>query len=213
MKRWLASLQAVFLLLCAVKAGAAENRSILIELDGDPKFDVVYHRALTNATGAVIAGLIGAGIQASIESEKDSKKREQIRPHVSEQVWRDVYVKTLNETLLAKGFEPVWVEGKQKPKDFKADVYLVLLPGSYGFRMVDSTTSLVSSYVEFEAIYSPEPITSRKKPAKEAFYVTSKKQASYEDLVKETAALNAEVEAVLALAARRLANKIIYNVK
>lgn len=213
MKNWLTAVSAVVLLASSPLAGAGESRSILIEVDGEAKFDVVYHRALTNATGAVIAGLVGAGIQAGIEAERDTKKREQIRPHVGEHVWRDVYVKTLNETFRAKGIEPIWVEGDDRPKDFKADLYLLLMPDTYGFRMVDSTTSLVSSYVEFDAVYSSQPINPRKKFPKEAFYVTSRKQASYEALVADSPGLNAEVEAVLVQAARRLANKIVYNVK
>jgi hypothetical protein len=213
MKRWLTTMAAIAFVACVSHAGAAGSRSILIEVDGEPKFDVIYHRALGNATGAAIGGLLGAGIQAGIEADGDSKKRAEIRPHVGENVWRDVYVKTLNETFLAKGIEPVWVESGRQPKDYKADIYLVLMPASYGFRMVDSTTSLVSSYVEFEAVYSTQPASSRKKLPKEAFYLTSRKQASYEALVADAASLNAEVEAVLTLAARRLANKIIYNVK
>jgi hypothetical protein len=213
MKRWLSVLNLVVLVLLGARAVAQESKVVLIVADDSPKFDVIYHRALTNATGAVIGGLIGAGIQAGIESEKDGKKRDAMSPHVSDQVWNDVYVKTLNETLIAKGYEPKWVTTKDKPKDMKADVYVSLYPSSYGFRMVDTTTSVVAAYVEFEAIYTREPPKSKKKADKEAFYMTGQKQASYEDLIKETAALNAEVEGVLAAAARRLANKIIYNLK
>jgi hypothetical protein len=210
--RWIAALPAALLVVCA-HAIASESKTIQIRVDGAPKFDVVYHRALTNATGAVIGGLIGAGIQSSIESDKDAKKREALGPHITAGVWNDVFVKTLNETLQAKGFDPVWVEGKADPRAPKADVYLTLFPASYGFRMVDSTTSLVSAYVEFDAAYSLELLKPRQKLPKEAFYLTNKKQSSYEDLANEPAALNDDVETVLTQAARRLANKIIYNVK
>ncbi|MFC4311253.1 hypothetical protein ACFPN2_19295 [Steroidobacter flavus] len=200
------------LVFFAVPAVADQARIINIRIDGTPKFDVVYHRAKTNATGAVIGGIIGAGIQAGIEADRDGDKRKALAAHVSEDVWQSGFVKTLSETLLAKGFEPVWVEGKDSPKDAKADVYLVLFPASYGFRMVDSTTELVSAYVEFEASYASKPIAPRKS-SKEPFYLTDRKQAAYDELAKETSVLNGEVEAVLSQAARRLANKIVYNVK
>lgn len=209
--RWISALPAALLLICA-QAVANESRTVQIRVDGAPKFDVVYHRALTNATGAVIGGLIGAGIQSSIESDKDAKKRETLGPHVGAGVWNDAFVKTLNETLQAKGFAPVWVEGKADPNASKADIYLTLFPASYGFRMVDSTTALVSAYVEFQAVYSNE-VKPRQKLPREAFYMTNKKQTSYDELANEPAALGGDVESVLAQAARRLANKIIYNVK
>jgi hypothetical protein len=209
--RWISALPAALLLICA-QAVANESRTIQIRVDGAPKFDVVYHRALTNAVGAALGGLIGAGIQSSIESDKDAKKREALGPHVATTVWNDVFVKTLNEALQTKGFDPLWVESKADPQAPKADVYLTLFPASYGFRMVDSNTALVSAYVEFAASYTNE-VKPRQKLPKEAFYMTNKKQSSYDDLANEPAALSGDVESVLAQAARRLANKIIYNVK
>jgi hypothetical protein len=207
----ISALPAALLLICA-QAVANESRTVQIRVDGAPKFEVVYHRALTNAVGAAFGGLIGAGIQSSIESDKDAKKREALGPHVATTVWNDVFVKTLNEALQTKGFDPLWVEGKGDPQAPKADIYLTLFPASYGFRMVDSNTALVSAYVEFAATYTHE-VKPRQKLPKEAFYMTNKRQSSYDDLANEPAALSGDVESVLAQAARRLANKIIYNVK
>jgi hypothetical protein len=213
MKRWLIAFNLALLSLFGTHLAAQEPKIVLIVVDDTPKFDVLYHRARSNATGAVIGGLIGAGIQHGIESDKDGDKREELRPHVSADAWNEAYVKALNEALTAKGFEPRWTSSKDKPKDLKADVYVSLFPSDYGFRMVDTTTSLVSAYVEYQAIYSREPPKSKKKSDKETFYMTGQKQYSYEDLAKETSLLNTEVQDVLAASARRLANKIIYNLK
>src|SRR5262249_43513342 len=150
------------LLLWSVQTLADEaSRTVHIEVIGTPKFDVIYHRALTNATGAVIGGLIGAGIQAGIESDKDADKRKELSPHVSEHIWDDAFVKTLNESFLAKGFATVW-GGKSEKGDEKTDVYLVIYPDSYGFRMVDSDTALVSAYVEFKGIYARQEASAKK---------------------------------------------------
>jgi hypothetical protein len=206
------ALPAAFLLLVAVPAAATEPRPIEIQIDGAPRFDVIYHRALTNMAGATFGGLIGAGIQAGMESGKDEPKRKALEPHVSERVWNDAFVKTLNEALQAKGFEPTWIEGGSKSSAGMA-AYLTIFPASYGFRMVDTTTALVSPYVEFKASYARQPIKRDGKSPKEPFYMAGEKQAPYEQWLAETSTLQADVEAVLARAARRLANKIIYNLQ
>ena len=188
-------------------------RKVAIEIDGKAEFDVVYHRAQLDATGAVIGGLIGAGIQAGIESDQDSKKRAALYPYVAEQAWRDDFIKTMTDSLAAQGIEPVWVDAGSHAKAGTADIYLVLYPESFGFRMVDSTTRLVSAYVEFDAVYSTQPISGKNKPPRESFYLTDKTQVSFDELAKDTANINPRIESVLEMAARRLTNKIVYNAK
>jgi hypothetical protein len=188
-------------------------RKVAIEIEGKAEFDVIFHRALSNATGAVLGGLIGAGIQSGIESDADAKKRTAIYPYVAEKAWRDVFIQTLTDTLAEKGLEPVWIDAGTTPKSGTADMYLVLYPAKYGFRMVDTTSQMVAAFVEFDAAYSVKPISSRNKPEKEAFYLTDKSQVSYDQLLADPAGINARVESVLKMAARRLANKIVYNIK
>ncbi len=209
-----AALLPAALLLSAFRVCANEPRTIQIQVEGTPRFDVFYYRARNNNTGALFGGLIGAGIQSGIESDNDAEKRRTLSPHVSERIWEEAFVKTLNETLQAKGFEPAWVEAKGKDVHAKADAYLTLFPDSYGFRMVDSTTTTLSAYVEFDAIYALQPLKRNGgKPPRELFYVTGERQTSYEQWLTEAPALNGEIESVLARAARRLANKIVYNIK
>lgn len=202
---------ALTVLLPAIPGFAEAPRTIAIEIDGKAEFDVVYHRARTNATGAVIAGPLGAGIQAGIEADRDAKKRAALYPYVAEQAWRDVFIRTMTDTLAAKGLEPVWVDAGSRSKPESADIYLTLYPETFGFRMVDSTTRQVSAYVEFDAIYSSQPISGKNKPPRESFYLTDKSLLSYEELMEDTAKINSHIESVLALAARRLTNKVIYN--
>jgi hypothetical protein len=202
---------ALTVLLPAIPGVAEAPRTIAIEIDGKAEFDVVYHRARTNAVGAVIGGLVGAGIQAGIEADQDAKKRAELYPYVAEQAWRDVFIKTMTDTLAAKGLEAVWVDAGSHAKPESADIYLTLYPETFGFRMVDSTTGLVSAYVEFDAIYSSQPISGKNKPPRESFYLTDKTLFSYDELTKDTSKINPHIESVLALAARRLTNKIIYN--
>src|SRR5262245_59188143 len=112
---------AVVLALSA-DANSQEQRTVLIRVTGESKFDVVYSRARTNATGAVIAGLIGAGIQAGVESNQDAARRDALRPHVSDEIWQRSFIKTFGDTLAANNFSVIW-EGDKPEKNAKADIY------------------------------------------------------------------------------------------
>jgi hypothetical protein len=204
---------AAMLLLAFPSLAQDLPRKIAIEIEGKAEFDVIYRRALSNATGAVLGGLIGAGIQASIESNEDAEKRAAIYPYVAEQAWRDVFIKTMTDALAEKGLEPVWIEDGTDPKPGTAEMYLVLYPAKFGFRVVDTTSLMMSAFIEFEAAYSRQPISGKHKPAKEAFYLTDKSLVSYDQLLADTAGINPRIESVLRIAARRLTNKVVYNIK
>jgi hypothetical protein len=204
---------AAMLLLAFPSFAQDPPRKIAIAIEGKAEFDVIYRRALSNATGAILGGLIGAGIQAGIESNEDAERRAAIHPYVAEQAWRDVFIKTMTDALAEKGLEPVWIEAGADPKPGAADMYLVLYPAKFGFRMVDTTSLMLAAFVEFEAAYSRQPISGNNKPAKEPFYLTDKSQVSYDQLLADTAGINPRIESVLKMAARRLTNKVVYNIK
>jgi len=204
---------AAMLLLAFPGLAQDQPRRIAIEIHGKAEFDVIYRRALSNATGAVLGGLIGAGIQAGIESNEDAEKRAAIYPYVADQAWRDVFIKSMTDALAEKGLEPVWIEAGTSPKPGTADMYLVLYPKQFGFRVVDTTSLMMAAFVEFEAAYSSQPFSARSKPDKEPFYLTDKSQVSYDQLLADTAGINPRIESVLRMAARRLTNKVVYNIK
>lgn len=211
-RAWLVVLAAI---LVPALPGFAQDapRKIAIEIQGKAEFDVLYRRALSNATGAVLGGLIGAGIQAGIESNEDAEKRAAIYPYVAEQAWRDIFIRTMTESLAEKGIETVWVDAGSNPKPGTADMYMTLYPEKFGFRIVDTTSLMMASFVEFGAAYSSQPISGKNKPEKEPFYITDKSQVSYDQLLAETSGINPRIESVLKAAARRLTNKVVYNIK
>ena len=207
------STAAAMLLLASASVAQDAPRRIAIQIEGKAEFDVIYRRALSNATGAVLGGLIGAGIQAGIESNEDSEKRDAIQPHVAQQAWRDFFVQTMTDALAEKGLETVWVDAGTEPKAGTADMYMVLYPSKFGFRIVDTTSLMMASFVEFEAAYSTKPISGKSKSAREPFYITDKSQVSYDQLIADPSGISPRIESVLKMAARRLTNKVFYNIK
>lgn len=191
---------------------AADQRTIHIQVIGNSKFDVIYHRAKSDGTGAAIGGLLGAGIQAGVESEKDNKKRTALSPSVTQNPWNDAFTKALDDTLTENDYQVKWIEKTGVDDKEKADIYLTLYPGTHGLRMVDSSTQLASAYIDFRVSYSTE-IGKGAHAEKETFYLTGKRQASYDDILAAPESFNDDLQTVHAQAAKRLANKLIYNVK
>jgi hypothetical protein len=198
------------MLLLITSTCAADTKTVYIDIIGEGKFEVVYHRALTNATGALIAGLIGAGIQSGIESDRDSRKRDELQPLINRDSWKTEFLDTLNDKLESSGFDAVWVENT---KDIDDGIVLSIYPDQYGFRMVDTSTQMVSAFTAFKASISSRSTIKNKKQEKEKFYITNKNQHPYHVLLMEDSPVNSELEAVLIKAAKRLANKIIYSTK
>ena len=195
-------------LLLSPAVFAATAQTIYIEVVGKGEFEVIYHRALSNALGAAIGGVIGAGIQSGVEANKDVGKADQLRPLIKQENWRVHFLAALNDKLEAEGFEAVWVDDR---KEIGKGSVLKIYPENYGFRMVDTTSQLVSAFIDFKAAYSSDG--SADELDKEKYYLTDKNQYPFDDLLKENSPANADLEALLEKAARRLANKIIYSLK
>jgi hypothetical protein len=198
------------LLLLSTSIYATDTKTIYIDVVGEGEFEVIYHRALSNATGAVVAGLIGAGIQSGVESSKDREKTIQLRPLINQGTWKVRFLDTLNDKLESEGFEAVWVEETRKITD---GLVLKIYPENYGFKLVDTSTHAVSAFIDFKASLSSGSAKNSEEWEKEAFYLTNRNQYSFEQLLGENSPVNSDLETVLEKAAMRLANKIIYALK
>lgn len=196
----------IFILSCGY-SNALEKTTIYIDVVGNSKFDVIYHRAKSNATGAVIAGLIGAGVQAGVESGKDEKKTKEIQPLIEANSWKEYFLDNLNNNLESRNFEAEWIDGKRKLSE---GIVLRIYPGSYGIKMVDTSTLLMSAYVDFNATLT-NLRKGKKEGAKKNFYLTSKSLISYETFSADKVLLNSDLQSALTMAAKRVANNIIYS--
>ena len=196
--------------LSAASTLADVKQSIYIQIEGEGQFEVVYHRALSNAIGAAIGGAVGASIQSSVEASMDGDKARELSPLIKKDAWKTRFLGTLNDTLVAEGLEAVWVEDTRGIDD---GVILKVYPERYGYRIVDSTTRMVSAYVEFKAGFSGGNLENTRDKEKETYYITNKNKYLYETLLEEGSPVNSDLETVLDKAASRLANKIIYSLK
>lgn len=198
-------LAAFFLISSGVFAQQSKTVSILIE--GESEFDVIYSRAMSNATGAVIGGLIGAGIQSSVEADRDSKLREEFEPMVHSDHWQDHFLDVLNERLEGQDISAHWAQGRD---DVQADMVLQLKLDDHGFRLADSNTMMMAAFVEFEYRVYPAELSRRDIPDFQQAYVTNKAQRHKHELLEDEVMLNQDLNEALTRAARRMANKIIY---
>lgn len=194
-------------LLVSTLASAEAVRSVEIRVQGQSEFDVIYSRAQTDATGAVLGGLIGAGIQASIESGNDDDLREQIEPRVHSEHWREYFLDVLNERLQSRDITAAWdrQDGRDAP-----DLILQLDLDTHGFRMVDTSTRFMAGFVEFKYRMYPAGSSSRERPDYQQLYMTSGEQHARETLLEDDLVLNEDLKEALRKAARRLANRIVY---
>jgi len=207
-KRFFAGFATVLLL--SSSCFASEIKTIYIDIVGAGTFEVIYHRALSNATGVVIGGLVGAGIQSGIEAGLDTGKAQQLSPLIAGDTWKTRFLDTLNDKLQAEGYQAVWVNSSKEIGD---GVVLKIYPAQYGFRLVDTTTNMVSAFVAFKASFWKGKPKNNQKSQKEEYYITDKNQHTFDDLLVEGSPANSELESTLEKAARRLANKIIYRMR
>jgi hypothetical protein len=196
-----------------------DTKTIYIEIVGKAKFEVLYHRVTSNTVGAdvggvgflfPVGGVIGAGIQSGIEASKDEDKTKQLKPLIEKEGWKTQFLDTLNDKLEVEGFTAVWVEDT---RDIEDGIVLRIYPKNFGFKRVDTSTQLVSAFIDFKASFWRGNLKSSKKQEKEAYYFTNRNRYPFNKLLEEDSPLNSDLEEVLEKAAKRLANKIIYGLK
>jgi len=188
----------LLLFLCAfnVSAGANDKSPINLTID-DGEFDIIYHRAGTNSSGAILFGLIGAAIQEGTKSSQDEEKQQQILPLITSSSCSAQFDVSLKNKLMKKH---VFSEEKSIPN-------LTVKIDKCGFKVVDSTTMLMSSFVLAKFTYNGLS----KETYEETIYITGKKKYSYDELIKNISTSNEEFEKVKKKAGQRIANKIIYK--
>ncbi len=182
--------------------------TVSLEIEAVGKFEIIHSRAESTATGAVLFGLIGAGISESNRAGKDKRRKEAIAPFLDNMACAPMLIEATEERLDEKGFKLRTVDAGD-PNEPDVAYVIVLKIGTCGFKMMDSQTDEVAAFVVAEYhILKP----GQKKPKKRSrMLITGKHRQSWEALVASPEVANAEFAAIKIKAGRRLANKVIYD--
>ena len=201
----------VVLLLAAggARADDAEvHRNVVVFLEDPGKFEVLYSRAESSATGAVLFGLIGYGVEESTRNSNDTKREEAIEPALGDITCDQFVVDALTSRLEEKGYA-VEVREEKAPRS-ASDGYVIRVDiVACGFRMINTTSDEVSSF--FAANYEvlkPGQVRSKKM---EEMIVTGSEKASWETYLNNRDMADSEFDAALIKGGRRIANKLIYS--
>lgn len=196
--RWLFILASLIVALPSFATGVVELR-----VKKEAKFDVVYDRADSSSTGAVIGGLIGAAIEEGVRGSKDTEKKNLLLGSLDDSTCTARIVNALEATLLKSEYALI-----RESSGTDSTLRLELSVRNCGFKMVNTITGEASAYVKMTAeLFVPGV----KKPRKQEVYVTGKNQYLFESLVSEKDSINEEFSYVLSKAGKKLANKIIYR--
>lgn len=192
----------LLLLSATIYAETSKNINISIAKEGD--FDLFYHRSQSTATGAVLGGLIGAGIEEGVRKGKDTKKKKIVLSLVSDSNCKTRFLNKLVSKLEKNNFNTL-LEASFKDNK-KSKNWLNIKIAKCGFMMVNTSTMEMSAFVDFKVVIKNK----NKTVYKNKFSIRSKEQYKFENLIADEQKINVELESVLHRAGSRLASKIIY---
>lgn len=183
------------------------GKHVQLHIESPGKFEVLHSRAESTSTGAVLFGIIGAGIEESSRTSKDEKREDAILVHIPDDACHNHLVEEFTARLDAKGITTEVIE--EKPGKTAGDAYVIRLKiDACGFRMVDTTSEEMAAYVVAQyRIYKPqEKITGKL----EELTMIGRDHRVWEAFLADYDAAVAEFRAVKRKAGARLANKVIY---
>lgn len=200
-------LLSIYGFLFAVPA-AANDKKLFIKFNPTDKFDVLYHRAESTATGAVLFGLIGAGIEEGVRSNKDKEKKKQLLEHIDNPSCNGRFLAALEKKLIDKGYESVVIKDGENINVADKDLLLEVKTNICGFKLVDTNADLVAPFINFSAVLKKD---GKKIPFDKNFTFIGKKSYFFQEWLGVSVNPGEEFEDVLVRAGKRLANKVIYR--
>lgn len=193
----------ILALLFSTTAIAQENKEIKILVSNTGMFDIIFHRAKSTATGAILFGVIGATVQEGHLKSKDTKMKKQVLETLSDSSCSKNFINKLIEKLGKNSFNAYLADNK---KDKSKELFLNIKIKKCGFKMVNSTTNYIAAFIDFNVFL----LEDKKRVFEKKFAIKSKHQYSFADLISDKQRIDDEMTSVLNRAGTRLANKIIY---
>ncbi|WP_027329954.1 hypothetical protein [Marinimicrobium agarilyticum] len=176
---------------------------VFIDVKDKGKFDLLFDRAKSTATGAAVGGLIGAGVEAAVRSGNDEEKLEQLRPFLSVETCETELLSAFEEKLSGRGYT---VENEAPSKSNALTVELEIK--ECGFKVVNSQTLAMAAFINFETRSDDTALLSLND---ETFHFYGKERYQFAELVDMEGDINSAHKKVFQKAGVRLANKIIYR--
>ena len=201
-------LSIIFSLLSAT-TGQADDKSLALLIKDNSKFEVLLHRAKSTATGAVLGGLIGAGIEDGVRSNHDNEKKSLLLNRMDEPSCSEELISTLIKKLEKKEFQIEKIKLLKDAKKSKKTFILELDIKNCGFKLVNSTNiDRLAAFVEFKSKFY---LAGEKKPKSQSNLFLGKRSYTFNELLDTNTNLSDEMSGVLKKSGKRLASKIIYS--
>lgn len=206
--RRLAAIAVAALYLAAGTASlAAEPGPVFVTVEGDGNFEVLYSRAKSTATGMVIFGLIGYGVEESSRNEEDNKREGEILQYIPDHDCREAFVAALAERLEEKGFT-VALAGRDEPPADASFYELRVKVHACGFKLTNSTSELLST---FHAVTYSVLVGKDEFMEKSDVLMTGKMSAPWPKILANAELAAEEFKAIREKSGRRVANQLIYH--
>lgn len=127
-------------------------KTLAVLIDQDTEFEVVYSRATADGTGAVLFGVVGAAIGASIDEGEDREKAESMATAVEKIDFYSIFSDALTPLEKNGPFQEVTIlDGSSSLKSLDSyDAVVTFTIDQWGLRLVEQKRDLVSGFVELE---------------------------------------------------------------
>lgn len=129
-----------------------EIKEIAVVVKQEKEFEVVYSRATADGTGAVLFGVAGAMIGASIDKGEDRDRAEQMESAINDFCCQKVFIDALSSLKQSSRFEKVDICKEDLTPEQYADYDAVVAftIEQWGLRLVEQRTDIVSGFIEFD---------------------------------------------------------------
>ena len=184
----------------------AEDRNVLVYLDDDSKFEVLYSRAKSTATGLVLFGLIGYGIEESDRNNDDNRREEAMLEHLADPDCATDFAESMTGLLEDRGIAYRLAESnKEKASGFTHTLHVRL--HTCGFMLTNQADEELSAF--YAVSYAITSVGEKKQKMAEVL-ITGPRRATWDVIMTEPGLAVEEFYQTRIRAGRRVANKFVY---
>lgn len=190
-----------------VGARADETSRVLISIESDGRFEVLYSRAGSSAVGFLLLGGIGYGIEEGSRAGEDNEREAQVLKFIPDDDCRAQFVAAVSERLAERGYDATIVGPLDSvPEGF--DYVVRTKIRACGFKLANSTTSELTAFYAFS--YRVTPYGKGTEDEQDVL-ITGTHRGDWDEILAEPDVARAEFDKARRNAGRRLGNKLIYR--